>query len=78
MPVWPYTLDYSIPHDCRVDSCPSKSFPGLWEIPVNSHHVAELGSGFCDFLDQCIFTYQSKEDVFEWLKEDFKRYYEVL
>lgn len=28
IPVWPYTLDYKIPHDCKSGTCPTKSFPG--------------------------------------------------
>ena len=27
-PVWPYTLDYRIPHECKIDSCPTKAYPG--------------------------------------------------
>ena len=26
VPVWPYTLDYKIPHECKVDSCPTEAF----------------------------------------------------
>jgi hypothetical protein len=28
IPIWPYTLDYKIPHDCKAGTCPTKSFPG--------------------------------------------------
>jgi hypothetical protein len=28
VPVWPYTLDYKIPHECKAGSCPTKSFQG--------------------------------------------------
>merc|ERR1711976_303226 len=41
-PIWPYTLDYAIPHECKIKSCPTKSFPGVWEIPVNLHYVSGL------------------------------------
>nr|AQZ26778.1 chitin deacetylase 4 [Tigriopus japonicus] len=75
-PVWPYTLDYKIPHECRVKSCPTKSFPGLWELPLNSHFVSDDTGGQCPFVDQCVFNYQSSNSVFEWLKEDFLRNYE--
>jgi hypothetical protein len=27
-PVWPYTLDYEISHECKAGTCPTKSFPG--------------------------------------------------
>lgn len=29
VPVWPYTLDYKISHECKSGTCPTKSFPGL-------------------------------------------------
>ena len=38
-PVWPYTLDYRIPHECKTNTCPSRQFPGVWEIPLNSHYI---------------------------------------
>lgn len=31
-PFYPYTLDYSINHECMIAPCPTKSFPGLWEV----------------------------------------------
>jgi hypothetical protein len=32
IPVWPYTLDYKIPHECKSGTCPTKQFPGVWEV----------------------------------------------
>lgn len=75
-PVWPYTLDYAVPHVCKIKSCPTKAFPGIWELPLNSHHVAEYGGGQCPYFDQCVFTHQTSDDVFEWMKKDFMRHYE--
>jgi hypothetical protein len=75
-PVFPYTLDYKIPHPCKFESCPTKAYPGLWEIPVNSHQVEDQTGGQCSYLDQCVFSHQSSDDVFAWLKEDFSRHYE--
>ena len=51
--------------------------PGLWEIPLNSHYNNEASGGQCTYLDQCVFTYQSSENVLQWLKEDFLRYHTV-
>lgn len=31
VPIWPYTLDYKIPHECKSGTCPTKSFPGKYE-----------------------------------------------
>jgi len=75
-PIWPYTLDYAIPHECKIKSCPTKAFPGVWEIPVNLHYVEGLASGQCSYLDQCVFALLGSEDVFEWLQEDFRRHYD--
>ena len=76
-PVWPYTLDYALPHLCKSGTCPTKKYPGLWEIPLNSHHVEGFAAGHCPYLDQCVFTHMDKEDIFAWLQEDFLRHYET-
>lgn len=36
-PLWPYTLDYKIPHQCASTGqmCPTRTYPGLWELPLN-------------------------------------------
>lgn len=31
-PLWPYTLDYQLTHECMITPCPTKSFPGVWEV----------------------------------------------
>ena len=76
-PVWPYTLDYAISHKCKEKSCPTRQFPGLWEIPLNSHYVEGYLGGHCPFLDQCVFTHLGREEILEWLQEDFLRHYET-
>jgi len=75
-PIWPYTLDYRIPHKCKIDSCPTKAYPGLWEIPANIHQVDDQSGGQCSYLDQCVFAHFDETDVFNWLKEDFLRFYD--
>lgn len=52
IPVWPYTLDYKIPHECKSGTCPNKIFPGVWEVPMNTHYVEsfEGGSKLCKIL----------------------------
>ncbi|XP_076046247.1 chitin deacetylase Cda4 [Oratosquilla oratoria] len=75
-PVWPYSLDYKIPHECRSETCPTRSFPGIWELPLNSHFKDNtFTGGFCPYLDQCVLIYLSKEEVTDWLIADFERHY---
>lgn len=31
-PFWPYTLDFAISHECMIGPCPTKSYPGVWEV----------------------------------------------
>ena len=76
-PIWPYTLDYRIPHECKIKSCPKKAYPGFWEIPTNLHYVEDQSGGACSYMDQCVFAHFDDDDVFRWLKEDFLRFYEV-
>lgn len=76
VPVWPYTLDYKIPHECKSGTCPTKSFPAIWEVPLNAHYVESYEGGHCPYLDQCVLHNHDANDVFEWLQEDFSRYYE--
>ena len=78
LPIWPYTLDYRIPHPCNIKSCPKKAYPGFWEIPTNLHYIEDQSGGACSYLDQCIFSFFDGDDVFHWLKEDFSRFYEVM
>uniref|UniRef100_A0A1B0CP06 Putative peritrophin-1 n=1 Tax=Lutzomyia longipalpis TaxID=7200 RepID=A0A1B0CP06_LUTLO len=75
-PVWPYTLDYKIPHECKSGTCPTKSFPGVWELPLNAHYVESFEGGHCPYLDQCVLHNHDPTDVLEWLQEDFARHYE--
>ncbi|XP_065337290.1 chitin deacetylase 1 [Cloeon dipterum] len=75
IPIWPYTLDYKIPHDCKAGTCPTKSFPGIWEVPLNAHYIETYEGGHCPYLDQCVLHHHDPDEVFEWLKEDFNRYY---
>ncbi|KAK0095813.1 hypothetical protein PV326_007319 [Microctonus aethiopoides] len=75
IPIWPYTLDYKIPHECKAGTCPTKSFPGVWELPLNAHYVESYEGGHCPYLDQCVLHNHDPEDVFQWLQEDFNRYY---
>jgi hypothetical protein len=75
VPVWPYTLDYAIPHDCKAGTCPTRSFPGVWELPLNAHYVESFEGGHCPYMDQCVLFNHDPDQVLEWLQEDFNRHY---
>lgn len=56
--------------------CPTKSYPGIWEIPLNpmSNDIST-----CHHLDQCVFPSQDdhsdSSDIVEFLVENFERHY---
>ncbi|XP_054719464.1 chitin deacetylase 8-like [Uloborus diversus] len=75
MPVWPYTLDYRIPHKCMQGTCPKRSFPGLWEIPLNTLFSEDGTGGMCTLADQCVFQENDDESVEQFLKDNFNRHY---
>jgi len=75
VPIWPYTLDYKISHECKAGTCPTRSFPGVWELPLNSHYVESFEGGHCPYMDQCVLFNHDSDQVLEWLQEDFRRHY---
>lgn len=75
IPVWPYTLDYKVPHECRSKGCPTSSYPGIWEIPLNTHYIEGYEAGHCPYLDQCVLFNYRPEEILNWFIEDFNRYY---
>lgn len=50
-PLWPYTLDYKMPHSCTGNNqhCPSRSYPGVWEMVMNQ---LEAGDYHCGMVDR--------------------------
>lgn len=48
---------------------------GIWEVPLNAHYVETYEGGHCPYLDQCVLHNHNADEVFEWLREDFNRYY---
>lgn len=49
---------------------------GIWEFPLNSHYNEGFEGGYCPYMDQCVLHNLDAEDVFQWLQEDFSRYYD--
>ncbi|KAG8196758.1 hypothetical protein JTE90_014491 [Oedothorax gibbosus] len=76
-PVWPYTLDYKISHKCMQGTCPTRSYPGLWEIPLNTLFSEDGTGGMCSLADQCVFHENDDESVQQFLEDNFNRHYNV-
>ncbi|KAH9426742.1 chitin binding [Dermatophagoides pteronyssinus] len=69
---WPYTLDYALSHSCNIPPCPTKSFPGVWEVGMIMW--TDLRGGRCSMGDAC--TNPSDENgVYEMLIKNFNRHY---
>lgn len=56
--------------------CPTKSYPGVWEVPINP-----MSNEFntCHLLDQCVFPSQDdntdSSEIVQFLIENFQRHY---
>lgn len=73
IPLWPYTLDYKIPHACLGDNnCPSRSYPGVWEMVMNQLEVDDGRT--CVYADQCPANLNG-DDVYRMFMHNFKRHY---
>lgn len=71
-PFWPYTLDYAQSHECMIFPCPTKSFPGLWEVGMVMW--VDLRGGRCSMGDACS-NPQDEEAVTKMLMKNFNRHY---
>ncbi|XP_023236929.1 uncharacterized protein LOC111636008 isoform X2 [Centruroides sculpturatus] len=71
-PFWPYTLDYAINHECMIAPCPTKSYPGLWELGLVMW--LDLRGGRCSMADACA-NPQDEEGVIKMLTKNFNRHY---
>ena len=71
-PSWPYTLDYKIFHDCMIPPCPTKSYPGVWEVPMVMWQ--DLNGGRCSMGDACSNPSDS-DGVFKMVMKNFDRHY---
>ncbi|XP_037081664.1 chitin deacetylase 1-like isoform X2 [Pollicipes pollicipes] len=80
VPIWPYTLDYRMPHKCLGTSqnCPSQSHR-IWEMVINEldlredRNVDERLPG-CHLLSSCT-SIQSSEQFAQMLRSNFDRHY---
>jgi hypothetical protein len=71
-PSWPYTLDYKIFHDCMIPPCPTKSYPGVWEVPMVMWQ--DLNGGRCSMGDACS-NPADAENVSKMIMKNFDRHY---
>ncbi|CAH1960769.1 unnamed protein product [Acanthoscelides obtectus] len=71
-PSWPYTLDYKLFHDCMIPPCPTRSYPGVWEVPMVMWQ--DLNGGRCSMGDACSNPPDS-EGVYKMLMKNFQRHY---
>uniref|UniRef100_T1IPI5 Chitin-binding type-2 domain-containing protein n=1 Tax=Strigamia maritima TaxID=126957 RepID=T1IPI5_STRMM len=75
IPLWPFSMEYKIPFKCKSENCPQHSYPGIWEIPLNTLHTEDGLGGNCPMMDQCVFPHADEETIYEWLLENFDRHY---
>ncbi|RVE45208.1 hypothetical protein evm_010149 [Chilo suppressalis] len=71
-PSWPYTLDYKLFHDCMIPPCPTKSYPGVWEVPMVMWQ--DLNGGRCSMGDACANPPEA-EGVYKMILKNFDRHY---
>ncbi|XP_026320219.1 uncharacterized protein LOC113230481 isoform X7 [Hyposmocoma kahamanoa] len=71
-PSWPYTLDYKLFHDCMIPPCPTKSYPGVWEVPMVMWQ--DLNGGRCSMGDACA-NPPDAEGVYKMILKNFDRHY---
>ena len=77
VPVWPYTLDYRIPHSCH-GNCPKESWP-LWEMPINELDRREDPTfdeelTGCPLVSSCT-NIQDTDQFKTLLQNNFNRHY---
>lgn len=76
VPVWPYTLDFKIPHECypKTKKCPARSFPGIWELPLNT--LQGLWEESCSQVSSCN-HFEDEDEVVEFFNANLERHYET-
>jgi len=80
IPIWPYTLDYRMPHKCHgnAQNCPSRPI-NVWEMPINEldrrddPDFDENLTG-CHLVSSCSNIYY-KDQFKSLLQHNFERHY---
>ncbi|XP_055347521.1 uncharacterized protein LOC129594756 [Paramacrobiotus metropolitanus] len=74
-PMWPYTLDYAVPHMCLIPPCPVRSYPGLWEMPMVQWE-SDLWKVPCAMVDTCsLLAAPSAVATYDLLMKNFNRHF---
>ncbi|XP_005090876.2 chitin deacetylase 8 [Aplysia californica] len=74
-PLWPYTLDYVIErNECINPPCPTKPYPGFWEIPLNG--IKGDNDFDCSMVDACWVGENANTATEEQWYNFFKRNFE--
>ncbi|KAK6177195.1 hypothetical protein SNE40_015346 [Patella caerulea] len=71
--IWPFTLDYAPNSEtCSLTPCPTKSYPGLWEVPL----VRWYGNNkmACAMPDGCTIG-PGRKGTLQYLMDNFNRQY---
>eukprot|EP00742_Colponemidia_sp_Colp-10_P009689 GILJ01010594.1.p1 GENE.GILJ01010594.1~~GILJ01010594.1.p1 ORF type:complete len:463 (+),score=85.92 GILJ01010594.1:115-1503(+) len=55
--IWPYTLDYGAGQVCWTGECPSKAYPGVWEIPMWGYNNQDGSAFYQDNMFDPVATY---------------------
>lgn len=86
-PWWPFTLDYFMGRCHSENRCPTRSFKGVWELPLNrmDNKAFAPGSPFrkhvdpgCPTLDSCWEKILNDENqMFDFLMHAFMRHYTI-
>ncbi|XP_025108079.1 uncharacterized protein LOC112572559 isoform X1 [Pomacea canaliculata] len=74
-PIWPFTLDY--PPDsktCSLTPCPTKSYPGLWEVPLIRWYGTNRLA--CAMPDGCTIG-GGRVGTLQFLQDNFRRHYDT-
>ncbi|XP_057376047.1 chitin deacetylase 8-like [Daphnia carinata] len=80
-PIWPFTMDYGLTHECIIPSCSKDKHPGFWTIPMIEFRNGENGA-LCKMADTCFppyltrphFANQTTKEVFDYFMFNFKRF----
>ena len=75
-PSWPYTMKKPQAL-CNKGSqtCPSKGFPNIWEVPMNTYYMDSDLTPACSMVDGC--RPQTEQEAYEFLKKNFNRHYDA-